>query len=285
MNTSTNASYEKLKSLLLEEEWETQDSIREDLRQIRALLKEENFKNQVSPIIQEHLLELQKKFPKEYGPIIRDTVAQQVKESKEEMAQALYPIIGLMITKFIAEETKKLLEAMENRFKGNKFVKKITSFLRDSSLKFPSLHKVPVLKKYLKKEEESLPFSFNEIFVIQKGSGFILASSSNVDSEVNKDMLAGMLTAIKAFSEDAIGKSSENLSTIEYDSFTILLSEFYGYYIATVIEGIITQHFKIQFKDKLLYFAKENLSDIHKRNDQLSEQELSDALKLLISGE
>ncbi len=285
MNTSTDESFEKLKSLLLKEEWETQDSIREDLRQIRAFLKDENFRSHVSPIIEEHLDELRKEFPKQYGEIIRNTVAKQVNESKDEMAEALYPIIGLMITKFISEETKKLIEGMEKRFKGNKFIKKITDFLRKWSQKFPSMHKVPILKNYIKKQEEVQSFKFSEIFVIQKGSGFVLASYSKTNNEVNKDMLAGMLTAIKAFSEDAIGKTSENLSTIEYNSFTILLSEFYGYYIATIVDGIITQHDKVQFKNKLLYFAKKNLSDIHKRNDQLSEQELSDALKLLISGQ
>lgn len=43
-NQSTAESFEKLRSLLLEDEWEAQNSLKQDVQQVRSFLKDENFR-------------------------------------------------------------------------------------------------------------------------------------------------------------------------------------------------------------------------------------------------
>jgi len=278
-NQSTAESFEKLRSLLLEDEWEAQNSIKEDVQQVRTFLKDENFRERVAPIIKEHLSDMQEHFPDVYGEIIKETLAAQVSVSKDDMAEALYPLIGLMISKFIKDEIRQMTEKMENTFKQNKFLEKI----RTRFSKF--INKTPLSRFFTKDTPVIPPIKVNEIYIIQKGSGFVLANYSKDPESANKDMVAGMLTAIKAFGEDAIGKQSEDLRTIQYDTYTITMYDFHSYYFAAIVEGPITESFKVQFKEDLFLFAKKNnLEDIYKKNDQLSEQQLSNALKELISG-
>jgi len=278
-NQSTAESFEKLRSLLLEDEWEAQNSIKEDVQQVRTFLKDENFRERVAPIIKEHLSDMQEHFPELYGDVIKETLAQQTSTSKEEMAEALYPLIGLMISKFIKDEIRQITEKMENTFQQNKFLQKV----KKHSLNLIS--KTPLSKYFTKSTSEDISIKVNEIYIIQKGSGFVLANYAKDSESANKDMVAGMLTAIKAFGEDAIGKQSEDLRTIQYDTYTITMYDLHSYYFAAIVEGPITERFKVQFKEDLFLFAKKNnLEDIYKKNDQLSEQQLSNALKELISG-
>lgn len=278
-NQSTAESFEKLRSLLLEDEWEAQNSLKQDVQQVRSFLKDENFRERVAPIIKEHLSDMQEHFPELYGDVIKETLALQTATSKEEMADALYPLIGLMISKFIKDEIRQVTEKMENTFKQNKFLQKVKTGFSNFIAKTP-------LSRFFSKSTSKTPsIKVNEIYIIQKGSGFVLANHSKNPESANKDMVAGMLTAIKAFGEDAIGKQSEDLKTIQYDTYTITMYDLHSYYFAAIVEGPITESFKLQFKEDLFLFAKENnLEDIYKKNDQLSEQELSNALKELISG-
>jgi len=50
-------------------------------------------------------------------------------------------------------------------------------------------------------------------------------------------MLAGMLTAIKSFVEDAFMSEEQNLETINYELYTLHIQNFYNYYITAVISG------------------------------------------------
>ena len=57
------------------------------------------------------------------------------------------------------------------------------------------------------------------------------------------DMVAGMFSAIKSSAEFVFSKQTEELRTIEYQNFKVIIHDYYKYYSATVIDGTSTPSF------------------------------------------
>ena len=93
-----------------------------------------------------------------------------------------------------------------------------------------------------------------QVFVIEKGSGIIISSSSKQES-IDEDMIAGMLTAIKSFVEDAFKKDEQSLESIQYELFEIHIQNFTTYYFAVVISGGFNTTFKNKIENKLFDIA------------------------------
>ena len=73
---------------------------------------------------------------------------------------------------------------------------------------------------------------------------------------VDRDMVAGMLTAIKSFVEHAFSKGEQEIETIEYDNYKLLVRNFHTYYIVVVVSGSVSAEFKSMLTDLLLNFAE-----------------------------
>ena len=73
-------------------------------------------------------------------------------------------------------------------------------------------------------------------------------------------MIAGMLTAIKAFVEDAFKRTDEELQGIRYGGYEILIHNFFNYYIALAIAGSISEQELDELAEKILQFAANELN-------------------------
>ncbi|MEN8816984.1 MAG: hypothetical protein ABF274_08970 [Nonlabens sp.] len=71
-----------------------------------------------------------------------------------------------------------------------------------------------------------------------------------------------MLTAIKAFVEDAFKEKQHNLQSIEYDLYEIYLHSFHKYYIASAVSGTFTG----RLENELENFNFKISEDINKQN-------------------
>jgi hypothetical protein len=96
-----------------------------------------------------------------------------------------------------------------------------------------------------------------EVLIIDKATG-LLAGSWSRNALIDRDMIAGMLTAIKGFVEHAFSQGSQELETVEYDAYKILLHNFHTFYIAVVVSGMVSTEFRIGLTDLLLQFAEKN---------------------------
>ena len=107
-----------------------------------------------------------------------------------------------------------------------------------------------------------------QIMVIEKGSGLLISRYSKTQN-VDAEMVAGMLTAIKSFVEDAFNRGGQDLNYIEYDTYHIHIQNFSSYYIAVVISGPYNKVFKSKLEDKLLDFAQNviNNTDLNNRKN------------------
>ncbi|MEG5041050.1 MULTISPECIES: OmpA family protein [unclassified Microcoleus] len=161
------------------------------------------------------------------APEMGKAITAQIKLERDSMVDALYPVIGSTISRYMAEAIKTINEKVSNAISVEGLKRKISS-------KVQGVSEAELILK------ESVPFTVQAAFLIHKASGLIISEFQNSESyQLESEMVAGMLTAIRSFVNECIvqpGESSE-LNQIEYGDSKILL-EVAGYcYMAVVIKG------------------------------------------------
>lgn len=229
------------------------------------------FKSQVEPIVDDKINDFVDEMPQRLGPTITETLKIQIQESKDEVVEALYPIVGRMIKKYIQREIQLLSERVDQR------LEKAFS-LEGWWLRIKGWF-AGVKEKDLIISDLAEPH-IEEIFLVQKGSGILIGSYSR-NKTLDLDMISGMLTAIKSFVEDAFTRGEQNLELIEYDLYKIHIQNFYSFYVAVVISGVLTTSFRSDLEDKIMEFVESMLpTRLQESNeDSYQEQQFSKELK------
>ncbi len=227
--------------------------------------QKEKLSAKIDPIIEERLNSFIAEIPETLGPTITKTLREQIANSKDEVVEALYPIMGKMIKRYIQNEMKLLSESI-NKKVNNTF--SLGSIKRKIRARFTGVKESDLILV-----ESSLAI-LEEVFLIQKGSGILLGNHSTTET-VDKDMISGMLTAIKSFVEDAFKGGAQNLESIEYELYTIHIQNFHSFYIAVVVSGNYTRTFESLLEDKLFKLSRKLSPNI----SHLSREETDALLK------
>lgn len=255
-----------LKELLLTDEREYAQSITNKLEMLEALVHEKTrLSEKVDPIIDDKLDKFIEEIPKTLGPTITEALKAEIANSQDAVVEALFPIMGKMIKRYVQNEMKVLAENINKQIE-DKFSFK--AFMRRFKSKSTGVSEASLLLA-----EQSAP-KIQQIFVIEKDSGIVISSLTKTDT-IDQDMVAGMLTAIKSFVEDAFLAGEQELQAIEYDLYTIHIQNFANYYIAVVLSGVIDQADKSKLEDLLLNFAQYKIN----KTDLQDQQQFSNKLK------
>ncbi len=236
-----------LRDILLIDDRILADAVNQRVETISETIETKSkLSEKVDPIFQEKLDEFVANIPATLGPTITKTLREQISNSKEEVVEALYPIMGKMIKRYISNEIKVLSETINAKVNNSFSVNGIKRKLRSM---FTGVKQSDLILA------ESNPAVINEVFVIQKGSGILMGNHSNTET-LDKDMVSGMLTAIKSFVEDAFKGGNQNLENIEYELYTLHIQNFYSYYIAIVVSGNYTRSFESKLENRLLKLSE-----------------------------
>ena len=241
-----------LKDLLLAEDRSLAKEIFQKLDVLeKTVYVETNLSDKISPIVERKIKAFADELDKTFGPSVSLALSEEVQNSQEKIVDILFPIIGKMIKKFVAQEMKTLSDSINAQMKQTFSVKTYTR-------KFKSIFS-GVSENDMILAEISKP-DLQQVFIIEKGSGIIIGSYSKT-ATVDADMVAGMLTAIKSFVEDAFNGGGQSLENIEYELYTIQIQNFSSYYIAAVLSGSINNFFKSKIQDDLLEFADKYITN------------------------
>ena len=252
-STSSMDSQEKLdqlRNILLKNE-------REELERLKVGIakKEAEFSEKVTPLIEEHIEFLKKNFPDEFKSIVDKRIESKIRDSQEELVAVISPALGAMVKKYVASQIALLRENIDETInkKGpiGWFKRKFLG-VKESDWAVASEGK-PVIEG---------------IYVIEKDSGLLISSASGVET-VDEDLMAGMLTAIRSFAEDAFLQGTQKVDTIEYENLSIFIQSYPSFYIAVSLSGKLTYHDKSQLEDELLEFVNKDLNnDVLQENNQ-----------------
>lgn len=243
----------QLKELLLNEDRDFAHKILEKLDSLeQTVYTQEKLSEKVNPIIDQKLHTFVDEIPDKLGPVI----AEALMKSQDKVVEALFPVMGKMIKKYIQQEMKILSDNINSQLQS-------TFSFKNWKRKFKSMFSGVSEKEIILSELNKV--KIEQIFIIESGSGLLIASASNKES-IDEDMIAGMLTAIKSFVEDAYLKEQQNLELIQYELFEIYLQNFTSYYFAVVISGGIDKVFKSNLENNLFDFASKNIkSDLENK--------------------
>ena len=254
----------QLREILLKED-------RSTLMELQQIINDKSLlSGKVNPIIEEHMTFLRHNFPKEYSSIVNRIIEQKLKDSQQEILDVVYPVMGKMINKYINLQFQQLKESIDARinfiFSRQGMVRHLRNRILgidSADLMLASLD-VPILE---------------EIFVIQKDTGLMLGSAALYPS-VNRDVVAGMLTAIKSFVEDAFERENEDLEMIQYGTYRILIQTYPFYYFAMALSGSVSSVESERLRGQVLDFIEKTdslrIDDINEEVQKKISQELEE---------
>ncbi|MDZ8135564.1 MAG: OmpA family protein [Nostoc sp. DedQUE04] len=167
------------------------------------------------------------------APAMGRAIKKQIEIEQNIVVDALYPIIGSTIAKYMAETIRAINRQVEETLSVEGIKRKIRAKLQGVS-------EAELILK------EALPFTIQAIFLIHKTSGLVISDIQHSHVEqLEAEMVAGMLTAIRSFANDCINQSGSitELDAIEYGTSKIIL-EVAGYcYLAIVVRGEPSKNF------------------------------------------
>lgn len=262
--------FEILKNILFGEDIRQQRQLTEKVVEVDDILNDkEKLETKISPILQDHVQYLEDNFPSLFGAAITASIKKQILESQDEVVDALYPIIGKMIKKYISRELEILSEKidlqLQKAFSWKGWVLRIKAWFGGVS------EKEMMMKQLVSPEVE-------EVLVIQQDSGLLIGSYSRHNT-IDRDMIAGMLTAIKSFVRDAFSGGNEELQTIEYENYKVIINNLKSFYVALVITGFMDTEFKEELDDILVEFEKEVLDSYSQHRSDFTEEQLTSIIQ------
>jgi hypothetical protein len=167
------------------------------------------------------------------APVMSNAIATSLRDSRPAMIDALYPIIGQLITRAVTEAMRELAQRIDHQMRTTLDVQGVARHLR---ARFTGVSPAEMTLR------DALPFHVEEIFLIHRESGLLLRYLSwhsaaqpsgetnlEIDTGVNgapkmhgvpkihgapkihgdedSEVISGMLTAIRDFVQDAFGRS------------------------------------------------------------------------------
>lgn len=168
------------------------------------------------------------------GPMLADATRVQIREAEGKMADALRPIIlpaAQMAVRDALRDFQKQIDAQLSR--GTSTLNEITYRLRGMTPTQVTMR-------------DSLPFTVTDAFVIQNGSGLLMAHYGRDSHKTDNDLIGAMLTAIRDFANDAFSDGSDDrqeLSEVQYGSSQIVIKGGDSAYSAVVVDGTLPSGF------------------------------------------
>jgi outer membrane protein OmpA-like peptidoglycan-associated protein len=162
--------------------------------------------------------------PQTLGPEMGKAIKAQIESEKDAMVDALYPVIGSTIAKYMVEVVQDINQKVEKTLS-------LEGIKRKFRAKIQGVSEAELIFK------ESVGYRVRAIFLIDKDSGLVIQEIQIPgEKQLDSDMLAGMLTAIRSFANDCISSGSE-LDVVDYGDWQIVL-EVAGYcYLAVIVTG------------------------------------------------
>jgi hypothetical protein len=264
--TEDQMRLQQLRSILFPKELD-------ELSELKAILDsparlDEKMKPVIETRIETHLEVLKKQFPKEFSGVVNRMIEQKIQSSQTEIMNMLSPIIGQMVANYVRYQFQILKDNIADQLQlvASRGIwwhlRNRVLGLSDADLVLSASHK-SVLE---------------EIFIIERDSGLLMASAA-LHPTMDRDVVAGMLTAIKAFVEDAFGRKMEELEMVQYGTYCIIIQNFHSYYVAIALKGTVSTKEKEALREAIRTFVMDTPDLQNAMQDNKIEQKVSLKLK------
>ncbi|MCS6844079.1 MAG: SH3 domain-containing protein [Caldilineales bacterium] len=185
------------------------------------------------------------------SPVLGEAIRRKIQEGRDEMVEALYPILGQMVTRAVTEAVRDLARAVDARMRYSFTPQAI---LRRVRARLSGVSEAELALR------EALPFQVDEVFVIHRETGLLLwHASQDPARSADSDLISGMLTAIRDFTAQAFGRERPGeLDEIQYGDRRILIEATQWLYLAVVVEGVEPPGFRTHMREVAVRLSQAN---------------------------
>ncbi|MDQ7086225.1 MAG: hypothetical protein Q9M36_15560 [Sulfurovum sp.] len=172
--------------------------------------------------------------PAQLSSVLKETIAESIavgiENNKGVMVDSLYPIMGGMVSKYVSQAIKELMQTInakiDNGLSIDKYKRKIKS-------KITGVSEIELLLK------EGGEANISSLLIIQKESGLLIAEAQVEDNQAyDPHMVASMASAIKDFINDWIqqNQSQDEVQTLTYGDATLYIESAGSVYIIAFLD-------------------------------------------------
>ncbi|MBN1668090.1 MAG: hypothetical protein JW862_13440 [Anaerolineales bacterium] len=212
-------------------------------QELQPAIVAEKLKPEMSNLIRRTIQDSHAEMAEAIGPVMGEAIRVQIREARGEMVEALYPVIGGTVQRAIAEFAREFQRNIDARLRSTigprGYLRRLLARLRGVSDAELALR-------------DALPFRIREVFLIQHGSGLLLAHSHTEGGQgADSDLVSAMLTAIRDFvrtSFSAPDQLEADLDEIDYGDLHILVQSGKHAYLALVYAGVEPEGFRAEVR-------------------------------------
>jgi outer membrane protein OmpA-like peptidoglycan-associated protein len=186
------------------------------------------------------------------APLVVKTVRVELRNSQDEMVEALYPITGRLVKAYVASAMKDLMARINRQLAGgsNPVMLRLRSVITGRSVAELAL-------------AETQRLEVVELFLIRRGSGELmqhwLSGAEEPDKQSNLNIhLSGVLTAINDFAGQALKDDGGDLRSFSLDDFQMYLRGSQAYLLAAKCRGSAPAGVEATLDDEFLRLLDAN---------------------------
>jgi hypothetical protein len=179
------------------------------------------------------------------APSLDSALRDKIQQNRAEMIEVLHPIIGETVLRAVSEAIQDLARSVDAR-------------VRTSMTPAAVLRRIKAKASGVSGAEfalrDALPFEVVEVFLVHRATGLLLRHVTlRGQAASDRDLVSGMLTAIRDFAADAFGQGQQGeLAAIQYDRWRILIEVAEHIYLAAVVEGVEPSGFRAALRDLVI---------------------------------
>jgi len=179
------------------------------------------------------------------APLVVTTIKAELKNSQDEMVEALYPITGRLVKAYVASAIKDLTEEMNRRLEMNPVMLRLQSLMTGRSVGELAL-------------ASTQDFQILELFLIRRGSGELVEHWPQTASG-REHLMSGVLAAVNAFANEALSADEGALRQIDLGEETVYLRGSQLYLLAAKCSGTAPRSIEQTLDDAFLATIEKEL--------------------------
>ncbi len=188
------------------------------------------------------------------APILSEALRLKIRDARDEMIEALYPIIGQTVVRAVAEAVRDLARTVDAQMRATTGPRQIWRRLQ------ARLRGVSGAELALR---DALPFSVSQVFLIHQETGLLLQHVARDTADADTDLIGAMLTAIRDFTEEAFGQGRpEDLDAIQVGDRRIVIEAAQRVYLAAVVDGVEPAGFRAFMRDCVVAIAQDHAPEL-----------------------
>ncbi|MBR2537610.1 MAG: OmpA family protein [Hyphomicrobium sp.] len=174
----------------------------------------EQLTNSVTQIISEVLrraeVERHAELSQSLAPLLVSTIKTELRNSQDQMVEALYPITGRLVKAYVASAIQDLTVQMNRRVEQNALMLRLQSLVTGRSVGELAL-------------ANSNDFAVTELFLIRRGSGALVAHWPDTGGAGRAHAVSGVLAAVNEFANEAFSATESSLRHVDLGSEIVYL--------------------------------------------------------------